>query len=644
VREVQKAKSSISGPNGGLYYAAVSFTTSKEVPAKSNIVIVLPPGLSVDDSSVTLDKVLIGEYSLSQQGRVVSVQRSGSGDVIPAGKTIQMLIGRIAVSDKAVLSPNDPIAVSVQFSQSQKQGPDLLVSDIYLESDVVTIVLQNNGSNIDTKDFRISIKSDGELNRDYLAGTLSDKRFLSANGTSKIQPGAIDKTTSFTVCVDSTNVITESNESNNCTKRRLDVKQELAQDDVDLSDEVKGDVDKKDDVDVVVDDSDYDKEAERKLLADKEAARQAEIDALKTDHDSDGEIATTGILEIVSPNGGEVLSAGDVVEIKWKSIDERVKNVMLSVLERNKQVTIIADSVPASDRSLLWTVPSDLVVYGAVIRIAGYDRKTDLTVEDSSDGKFEIVQRVAVIEEGKDKSAEKAKLKRDEQASRDSIGSDVDNTVSDSDFIDEEAEAIEAAGSSDGIGSTSGSDSSDSGSIVDVASGSGSGSAGSVVATAPSTDGFNNLIKLRCPTAATYDVNHPCRTVYYRSSLGTRHAFPNSKVFFTWYSGFGEVQIISKEAMANIALGQNVTYRPGVRMVKFQTSDVVYTVSVGGYLRAVETEILASQLYGIAWNTKIDDVGDVFFTDYAFGAPLIVSEDYSASAAIQSAQIINDSL
>ena len=139
-----------------------------------------------------------------------------------------------------------------------------------------------------------------------------------------------------------------------------------------------------------------------------------------------------------------------------------------------------------------------------------------------------------------------------------------------------------------------------------------------------------SLIKLVCPSDATAD--HPCKAVYYIGADGKRHAFPNSKVFFTWYENFDSVKAVTSERLGAYALGANVTYRPGARMVKFTTDLKVYAVARGGILRWVASEELATALYGSSWNTKIDDIPDTFYTNYTFGTEIGSESDFNPTA------------
>ncbi len=161
-----------------------------------------------------------------------------------------------------------------------------------------------------------------------------------------------------------------------------------------------------------------------------------------------------------------------------------------------------------------------------------------------------------------------------------------------------------------------------------------------ITASAAPTPG--SLIKIPCPTGAAAD--HPCKAVYFYGHDNRRHAFPNEKVYFTWYSDFSSVQTVSAPFLASITLGGNATYRPGIKMVKFQTLDKVYAVALGGDLRWIKTEVAAGSLYGADWNKKVDDIPDTFFTDYRFGADINNATDYNKTAELTSAPTIDSNL
>src|SRR3990170_2304691 len=53
--------------------------------------------------------------------------------------------------------------------------------------------------------------------------------------------------------------------------------------------------------------------------------------------------------------------------------------------------------------------------------------------------------------------------------------------------------------------------------------------------------------------------------VYYVGGDGKRYVFPNEKTYKTWYADFSLVQTITDAELAAMAIGGNVTYKPGVR-------------------------------------------------------------------------------
>ncbi len=132
--------------------------------------------------------------------------------------------------------------------------------------------------------------------------------------------------------------------------------------------------------------------------------------------------------------------------------------------------------------------------------------------------------------------------------------------------------------------------------------------------------------------------------VYYIGADGRRHAFPNDRVFFTWYSNFDGVRVLSASELASIPLGANATYKPAMKMVKFTTDPKVYAVSANRTLRWVKTETAATALYGSTWNRQIDDISDSFYTDYNFGADVNTSSDFDRTSLQASIRFVSDAL
>jgi hypothetical protein len=111
-------------------------------------------------------------------------------------------------------------------------------------------------------------------------------------------------------------------------------------------------------------------------------------------------------------------------------------------------------------------------------------------------------------------------------------------------------------------------------------------------------------------------------SVYYCGANGKRYVFPNANTYSTWYKDFSTVKTITPEDMAAAPLGGNVTYRPGVKLVKINTDPKVYAVDRDGTLRWISSTAMAVKYYGTGWAKKVDDVPDAFFTNYKIGDPV----------------------
>src|SRR3989344_1919355 len=149
-----------------------------------------------------------------------------------------------------------------------------------------------------------------------------------------------------------------------------------------------------------------------------------------------------------------------------------------------------------------------------------------------------------------------------------------------------------------------------------------------------------DLIKLQC--AAGAGVNDSCRAVYYLGGDGKRYVFPNEKTYMTWYSNFSGVMIVSSTEMRSYAIGGNVTYRPGTKMVKITTDPKVYAVAGNGTLRWVMTAAVAEALYGSGWASMVEAVSDAFFVNYTVGSDVTAAGDFDKAAEMADSTTINE--
>lgn len=129
--------------------------------------------------------------------------------------------------------------------------------------------------------------------------------------------------------------------------------------------------------------------------------------------------------------------------------------------------------------------------------------------------------------------------------------------------------------------------------------------------------------------------------VYYFGMDGMRYVFPNDKTYFTWFSNFDSVKWLTDKDLATIQIGGNVTYKPGVKMIKINSDPKTYAISSGGMLRHVASEAVAVALYGSDWNKKIDDVPDGFFSNYKIAGGLEVAGMFSVSGEMAAAVSID---
>lgn len=143
-----------------------------------------------------------------------------------------------------------------------------------------------------------------------------------------------------------------------------------------------------------------------------------------------------------------------------------------------------------------------------------------------------------------------------------------------------------------------------------------------VVATVVSTSGILsvNSVKAAAPDMSLIKMSG-LSTVYYLQG-GKRFVFPNQKTFMTWYRDFSSVLTVSQSELESYPLGGNVTYRPGVKLVKITTDPKVYAVGNGRTLHSIVSEANAIALWGSNWASNVEDVPDSFFTNYVVGAPL----------------------
>ena len=112
-------------------------------------------------------------------------------------------------------------------------------------------------------------------------------------------------------------------------------------------------------------------------------------------------------------------------------------------------------------------------------------------------------------------------------------------------------------------------------------------------------------------------------SVYVIGTDGERHPFPSEQIYRTWYPDFDDINIISKEKMAAIQLGDPILVRPGTRWVKIQSNPKVFYVEPGSaVLRHIADEQTAERLGGEDWSDNVIDIPATCFNCYEIGDPI----------------------
>jgi hypothetical protein len=122
-------------------------------------------------------------------------------------------------------------------------------------------------------------------------------------------------------------------------------------------------------------------------------------------------------------------------------------------------------------------------------------------------------------------------------------------------------------------------------------------------------------------------------STYWYDTDGNRYAFTSRASYQSWFPG--SPTGVSKAGIPDLAtakLAGAVFNRPGVRLVKFQSSPDVYAVSRYGVLRKIATEQVAMELYGEAWTSFIDELSVTDYPLYTFGATITDAAEYDVHA------------
>ncbi|OGL82963.1 hypothetical protein A3B32_00710 [Candidatus Uhrbacteria bacterium RIFCSPLOWO2_01_FULL_53_9] len=100
---------------------------------------------------------------------------------------------------------------------------------------------------------------------------------------------------------------------------------------------------------------------------------------------------------------------------------------------------------------------------------------------------------------------------------------------------------------------------------------------------------------------------------------GKRRPFFNETIYFSWFTDFSRVEILTPETMAAIPLGKPMWMHHGTWLVKVQSTNDVHAVERGGVLRRLDSETTAAALYGSNWAMRVRDLSPTDWPHYSQG-------------------------
>lgn len=130
-------------------------------------------------------------------------------------------------------------------------------------------------------------------------------------------------------------------------------------------------------------------------------------------------------------------------------------------------------------------------------------------------------------------------------------------------------------------------------------------------------------------------------SVYYYGSDHKRYLFPTSIELDSWFAPLDAMSVplrdyhdvcnsvleITESELADIALGNNVTRRPGAYIMGISTDPKRYVVDLHHVLRQASPQILEG-IYPGTVGVRTLLVADGFFVDYTIGSPLTSADEY----------------
>lgn len=117
--------------------------------------------------------------------------------------------------------------------------------------------------------------------------------------------------------------------------------------------------------------------------------------------------------------------------------------------------------------------------------------------------------------------------------------------------------------------------------------------------------------------------------VYYVGPKNQRHLFVNRITFDTWFDDFSGLKYIDQSVMDNLPVGQNITVKPGTKLITFPNTKKVFAVTPGPILQEVVPSsgdtTLVTKLYGNDYQRLIITIQNGFENNYGDLGPALTN-------------------
>ncbi|MFH1356764.1 MAG: PIN domain-containing protein [bacterium] len=120
--------------------------------------------------------------------------------------------------------------------------------------------------------------------------------------------------------------------------------------------------------------------------------------------------------------------------------------------------------------------------------------------------------------------------------------------------------------------------------------------------------------------------------LYWYGSDGYRYTIANEDILRSWFPKSGLQPVINRVTdsdLADIALGGNITYRAGTRLIKIDSDSKIYTVGANGLIHWIQSDEVIAEIFGSRWRELLVVIPDALFTNYSIGDVIESEHDFN---------------